>query len=443
MPIRYRLLFVAFIAWSMTACTPVRIQTTPTPPAQPAVVTFDTVTCDGEATADGRCEHPVANATVTVDDKPPLVAKSNTDGYVLWTVPSSLVDTFITVDADGFEHFAWGTIHPKDLAKGHNVLALKRLLPDLPRLQANGEFLVAGGQPFYAAEASLFHGYQQFLDGGAAAVEPQLVQLEQLGFNMVRVFGMYWNDPANGGIGFFRPQDYGPRYFDKLPEFYTLLSKHHLYGEFTAFADATVAMPSAGDQLAHWHGLVAALQPLSNALLEAVNEVDQPVNELAALYDLPRPTGLLASHGSNGSQAWPISDAWDYMDFHTNDADEEQRKVGHNAMEVADAYHLPVITNETSRAPFKTNWTHGGVIFGHDLAAGSKLLNAGACFHSDAGKTGTLLSDVEVAYARAFIEGVGDVPISCQAGPYQRLDPAGYLRIYQRGTDGACLVKIR
>jgi len=204
-------------------------------------------------------------------------------------------------------------------------------------------------------------------------------------------------------------------------------------------------MPDHDAQLAHWHSLVAQLQPLTNALLEAANEEDQPVNYVAALYDLPRPAGLLASHGSNGSQAWPVADSWDYLTFHTNDAPEEVRKIGHNAMEVADAFHAPVITNETSRAPFKLSWTHGGVLFGHDGAAGAALLNAGSCYHSEAGKYGTLLTGLQLAYAQAWVEGAQSVPLACQDGPYvHRQDlEQGFLRVYQRGSDGACIVKIR
>ena len=131
----------------------------------------------------------------------------------------------------------------------------------LPRLVVRGQHLgLETGQRFTVIEASGFTLYQQFLDGGASAIEPQLQQLEDIGFNTVRVFGMYdnapnpaSNDPGRGGIGRFRPQDYGDRYWAGVAPFLQVLAKRHLYCEFVVFADATVVMPAAAAQIQHWN----------------------------------------------------------------------------------------------------------------------------------------------------------------------------------------------
>ena len=44
---------------------------------------------------------------------------------------------------------------------------------------------------------------------------------------------------------------------------------------------------------------------------------------------------------------------------------------------------------------------------------------------------------------RAWAKGAISVPLTCQSGNYQRLDPGDYLRVYQRGSDSACIVDIR
>jgi len=89
-----------------------------------AGVTFDTVVC-AEAPQGDQCGAPVSGATVTVEDSPPKVQTSNQDGYDVWTVADTLLDTRITIDAPGFDHFDSGTVHPVDLAKQHNVFQLQ------------------------------------------------------------------------------------------------------------------------------------------------------------------------------------------------------------------------------------------------------------------------------------------------------------------------------
>jgi hypothetical protein len=310
----------------------------------------------------------------------------------------------------------------------------------LPRVVVRGDrFALATGQRVTVIQCSDFQLYQRFLAGEDLA--PVLTERRELGFNTLRVLGM-----CSGMFRLF-PNEH-PTYYDSLKPFADLCASHGLYVEFTVFADATVAMPSGVHQVAHWQAVGAAVQPLTNVSLEACNEADQTINRLTSIQQLRPIPGVLCSHGSNGSQAVPVRPAWDYETFHTNDAPEFQRKVGHNAMELSHgaenlpASHVPILSNENTRPDRDGNWYHF-----YDAAAGAALLCAGSCFHSQSGKASVLFSGQDREFAAQWVAGARSVDLACQDGSYVRRDdlltPA-LLRVYeQRLPNGGVIVRIR
>lgn len=103
----------------------------PLPAAPDSTVIFDTVICAQPAHID-HCDAPIAGATVVVDDNDehgPRKGISNADGYNVWSVESTLLDTFLTVDAPGYDHYDSGTVHPVELAKQHNIITLTQSWP--------------------------------------------------------------------------------------------------------------------------------------------------------------------------------------------------------------------------------------------------------------------------------------------------------------------------
>ena len=305
--------------------------------------------------------------------------------------------------------------------------------PTLPRIVAEGQhFRLADGTPFTAIEGSDFALYQRYLDG--QPIQPILKQRRDAGFNLLRVFGSF-----NGTLGRFVPASYGDEYFTRLPGFYQELAQAGLYGEFTVFADATRWIAQVSDQVAHFNRVVDAIRPITNAILEVVNEADQAINRLDGLAQLQKPAGVFTSHGSNGSQATPVAPYWDYITFHTNGAPEEQRKIGQRCMEL---WTGPCLTNETSRG----GDMYRSPAFAYDAAAGAALLAAGSAFHSVSGRSSRHWTAEEEALARQWAAGSRSVPLGCQAGGYRHRDDLkgpGLLRVYQRGNDPACIVRIR
>jgi hypothetical protein len=62
------------------------------------------------------------------------------------------------------------------------------------------------------------------------------------------------------------------------------------------------------------------------------------------------------------------------------------------------------------------------------------------------GRHSTLWSDATLRIAQAWAAGARSVPLSCQNGAYvhrQDLEGSTYLRVYQRGGDDRCIVRIR
>ncbi len=306
----------------------------------------------------------------------------------------------------------------------------------LPELIVRGHcFQTADGVPWTAIQCSDFNLLNRWQHG--ENILPVLAQRRACGFNLLRVWIAY-DIP---GIGTFLDVD-----FKRIPAFVAFCARYGLYVEFCAYAG--INDPD------HWPLLCdAADWSDPHPLLELVNELDQNTNEpdhmgrVFRLDDYDRPSGLLASHGSNGSEKRPVEPFWDYATFHTNGAPEEQRKVGHNGMEI---WSGPTLTNETSRWPDVGMWvgadTNRMADLAFDSSAGAALLCAGSCFHSFNGKTSTLWDSVAESVARAWVAGAMGVDLDYQDGAYRRLDPGVFLRIYQRfynDARGSWTVEIR
>lgn len=317
-----------------------------------------------------------------------------------------------------------------------DAVILKLTETKLARLVTRGQFFqLEDGTHWTGIEASDFNLYARFLAG--EDIEPILQQRADVGFNLLRVWTAYDLDCC--GIGRLFPSEH-PDFYSKIPAFLDACARHGLYVELTAFTGPYPMFPDDNAKVAHWDSLIAAVQDSTNVLLELVNEADQPANQTIPLDRLQRPPPpTLASHGSNGSQVWPVQPYWDYATAHFNDASEWPRKVGHNSWEI---WSGPTLANENTRAP--DHFTSPQQAF--DAAAGAALLAAGSDFHSVRGKSSELWDGLELELAQAWVDGAHSVPLECQDAPYVHradLETAELLRVYQRGNSDGCVVRIR
>lgn len=309
----------------------------------------------------------------------------------------------------------------------------------LPRLVPRGQYLqLETGERWTWIGASSFNLLNRFRRG--EDIEPVLVQLEALGFNAVRVFTVYDICPTGNGCQAIGRSEPTADLYAAVPGFAKSLARHGLYAELVAFTGPYGLLPTDADKVAHWARLTQAARGLSNLTLELVNEFDHPANKGLPFDKLPRPAEVLASHGSGAQDSTPVLPVWDYATYRPGSGGEWMRKTAHNGMEdVGDRYGVPTVTNETTRFPDNdSNPAHA-----FDAAAGAALLSAGAVFHSVSGKAGLPWGPVEYEAARQWAAGARSVPLSCQGQPYRRTDDPNFLRVYSRGSDPACTVRIR
>lgn len=316
----------------------------------------------------------------------------------------------------------------------------------LPALVARGQFFRERdtGRRHTVVGASEFNLLARFVAG--EDIEPVLSQLQELGFNWARVFTAF----NIGGIGALRPL---PEVYEAIPAFLKLCARYGVYVELVAFTGpytraraAELGIPVAdptfdvfedqGDMEAHWENLKAVLEQnpveLTNVSLEMVNEADNTPN-LGIPFELliPPASHVLASHGSSTADEWPVEPVWGYGAYHSNDLNEWWRKTGHNSMEVAAHFGVPVIGGENTRMPDKDD----SLYHAEDAAEAAALLCAGSCFHSTAGKQAQILEGRTLECARAWARGARKVPLEFQDGQYnhpQHLEVSGILRAYQR-----------
>lgn len=317
---------------------------------------------------------------------------------------------------------AWETFH---LTRSGNSIPAGDPTMDVA---VRGKFFTRrDGRPLVLIGTSEFSLFKQFLDG--QDVSPVLRERSSLGFNCLRVW-LLNNSVVPGGID---PRSY-PNFYTSISAFTDFVRTFGFNIEWTAFTQTQTLMPNVADQKRHWGSTIAALQGRPNVLLELVNEYDQHDNDCS--NELWKPPGVISSHGSGGADQEGKSPIWDYTQYHTNDLSEWQRKVGHNAMELADKFNVPCYSNENMRYPDKES----SLTKAFDAMAGAALLNAGGCFHSQSGKLSRLFDVQELAAARAWVEGAQSVPLQYQTGLYfNRSDQnaPGVIRTYERAIPGS------
>ena len=254
-------------------------------------------------------------------------------------------------------------------------------------------------------------------------IQPVLEQRAMCGFNYLRV----WTAYNIGGIGRLVPRE-RPNLYAHIPEFLQQAANCGLYVELTAGTGPWAGIFDDDSQkLAHGAAIKAACDGITNVSYEEINEADNPPNQPWPFMQSVQP-GFLASHGSCVIDADPVVPVWTIAGFHPGP---DPRKVGHNAMERAEKFGIPIWSGETVRYPdVDNNPQHA-----YDAAAGAALLCAGSCFHSVNGKLGQLWAGTELECAKAWARGAQSVPLEFQAGAYRHrddLESADVVRAYSR-----------
>jgi len=423
---------------AVIGCGVIRPPRPPNPNPQPP----PTVRVAMTVLTEDRTAVPGLTCVLLPDNAPAAACDYSSGIQTVWSVPSSVEHqgAEVKLSADGYLPVNQRVVIEHELGETTMVVPVV----NLPRLVPVGEyFQMEGGQRITVIGASDFNLLGRYWAG--EDIEPVLNQRHDLGFNVLRVWTAF--DVCANGIGCQQIGHLTPTgsMYAAIPAFAKYLAKHGLWVEFTAFTGPYGStLPNDDAKVAHWEAMISAVDGLTNVMLEMVNEYDHPANNDIPFNRLRRPQdSILSSHGSGTQDAMPPQPFWRYVTYHPGGGGEWQRKVGHNAWEDVSSWSgLPTVSNEITRSPD----SDGNSNHFYDAAAGAALMNAGATFHSVHGKNSTLFEGAELNNAQAFVAGVRSVPTLCQGQPYRNLtDPNDrtYLRVYQRGGDPACIVRIR
>lgn len=276
-------------------------------------------------------------------------------------------------------------------------------------------------QRFTIIQCSDFNLLNRF-DAGED-IEPILAQRSAVGFNYLRVWTAYNIDR----IGRLVPRE-RPTIYDSIPRFLQAAANRGLYVELTVGTGPwTGIFDTEDEKVAHYNGVVNSSLGHSNVSIETVNEADNGPNQPWPFSRCNR-SAVLSSHGSCIIDNDPVVPVWDIAGFHPGP---DPRKVGHNAMERADKFGIPIWSGETVRYPDNNSSPTNA----RDAARAAALLCAGSCFHSVRGKTSELWDGIELVCARAWAEGARLVPLEFQAGFYRHrtdLENPTIVRAYSR-----------
>lgn len=237
--------------------------------------------------------------------------ESGTQGWPIpfWPVSDYTLHINFRGVLDGYEAKSVFISRPANGQYGDVIVELGRVtkVSTLSRLHTEGTFFLnEHGERVFLKGATFFSAYWQFLEKGPDSIRPALAELQALGCNMIRVFGMSHYVQANlFGATQFNPSHYGDMYFSELPSFYALAAEYGMYVYLSVFPDNDLIneFRDSHNRIVHWNKLIDALKPLSNGLLEVTNEPDGHSFNYVDPFSLTFPSFCPACPGSYGESS--------------------------------------------------------------------------------------------------------------------------------------------
>jgi hypothetical protein len=233
------------------------------------------------------------------------------------------------------------------------------------------------------------------LDG--VSIADHLTQVQEAGFNLVRVLGMKTNNTG------WELSPYEPGYWDVADDLYTMCKTRGLQVEFTAFADTKYVMSGADLQHHYWENICSLAQVHDNVLLEFMNEYGHPTQAINPL-NFAKPLGVTSSHGSGLTDADGVKPYWDYMTYHARrDAPPDARGfTNYDQYEFQAVYpSLPRVPDEGIK-PDQYGFDTGYA----SLLGAHAALGAGGTFHWGGGVNSDMMDSPTFDCASAFCSAI-------------------------------------
>ncbi len=299
---------------------------------------------------------------------------------------------------------------PAPVSMTPSSLSFAPPVPDVVKLSTSGRDFIVNGQRWIWKGTTDFRMYQWFLEGRNMTEVRQ--QRRAAGANILRVAGMY-----AGGIGDFRPAQYGQAYWDGWTPFLAECARDGFQVEITCFMDCQniQELRDVGPQRDHWGRFGDIIRPVPNAVMELGNEY--PQNGFDPKNFAPH-AGVLCSRGSNIGDEPPVVPGWNYHTWHGR---RDWPKVLFSAEDMwyvgegwgpGGAYQYPVIPvvhdepigfSDVNQPGRRSNDPYVARVLG----GSSSEFGAGVTFHCDYGIQSALWSDRMDLCARTMFAAAG------------------------------------
>lgn len=299
------------------------------------------------------------------------------------------------------------------------------------RLRVDGKvFRREDGSIFPWRGCSDFALFARFCRG--EDIGPVLNERIGLGFNLLRVFGMFdrfgIGGPQASGLGEFSPAN-TTGYYGKLRAFVDLMQSRGLRIEFVYFADADARSDGTGGLMTERAARQAHIDAIRSALLGTWGVAHELSNEAfknfedAESYTIDPALGVRAYGTKLPDGAIPT--VWkilDYLTPHDHDRKDEWPRTARGYGEIVDTLGVPVVADEpigfaeVARPGSRATDPNDAAYF----AATMQMFASGSTFHSDDGVASRLFRPVQLEAAKAWAFGARWVPPEATLMPYQR-----------------------
>lgn len=255
-----------------------------------------------------------------------------------------------------------------------------------------GDHFEQGGQRWSVRGVDGFCDHALLTDGNIGQLRDVCKQSQDVGANLRRVFGCMVN------IRSFDPQALGERFYQTLPELFSIYREYGLFGEYDVLPDTGYLNKSLGWCQSHWARTCDILLPIPNRLVSLTNEFDHGGNLVGTVSDYPRPQIELCSQGSANSDAPPPRPGWGFREFHCLKTGPKRflcedmlfNREGVNADGSVWGPAKPIYLSECTR--FAEDNPETDERLARTLAYESKAFGEGMVFHNDRGKVSELMT---------------------------------------------------
>lgn len=259
--------------------------------------------------------------------------------------------------------------------------------------QRGNDFVDANGQRTVLCGCDMFLAYRQFLDGGAAALVPFVMESREIGFTCWRVFMQ--GSKAQNQVMDLSPIE--PRYYENLKPFAETLNVNGIIPLATVYVDNQDVKADLG----HWSRVADRLRGTAT-LLSGFNQWTKNKSNFDP-WALPDPGGFIWSRGSDIEDTETAPRGASASELHATRISFDRALMDATASPPTMRQHGAGMCWMTEGAPFDDG---SSPFEAWALGRAYSILWALACLHNRQSQRGLLMTPGTRRCAEAWVEGM-------------------------------------